>query len=116
MKQKDLMLLLVPSFIMVAAWVIFNIYHSSVSSTISENLNMQIIPINPTFNMQEIDAIKKRMSVSPSYELSAAPSPQATLPQVPTPSLIASSSAQASGSASINLSQQTSSSGGTIAK
>lgn len=85
MKQKDLMLLLIPSFIMVAAWVIFNIYHSSVSSTISENLNMQITPISPTFDTKEIEAIKKRDSINPTYEFKGA-SP------TPLPILIASPS------------------------
>jgi hypothetical protein len=85
MKQRDLLLLLVPFFIMVVAWVIFNIYHSSVTSTISDTLNIQIAPINPTFDKKAIEEIKNRDDVQPIYDLSnsslATPAPTAT----PTP-------------------------------
>lgn len=82
MKQRDLLLLLVPFFIMVVAWIIFNIYHSSVTSTISDTLNIQITPINPTFDKKAIEAIKNRDDVEPIYDLSnstlAKPLPEVT--------------------------------------
>lgn len=85
MKQKDLLLLLVPFFIMVVAWVIFNIYHSSVTSTISDTLNIQIKPINPTFDKKSIEAIKNRDNVEPIYDLSnsSLASPIPTITQTP---------------------------------
>lgn len=98
------MLLLVPSFIMVVAWVIFNIYHSSVTSTISENLNTQISPISPTFDMKTVDEIKKRKNINPNYEFQA---PKAT--EVPQPS-----SRSASPTPNPNLNQQSASSGGSV--
>lgn len=70
MKQKDLLLLLVPFFILVVAWIIFNIYHNSVASTISDTLNIQITPINPSFDTKAIEAIKKRDRIEPIYNLS----------------------------------------------
>ena len=82
MKQKDLLLLLIPFFIMVVAWVIFNIYHSRVTSTISDTLNIQITPINPTFDKKAIEAIKNRDDIEPIYDLSnsslATPVPEVT--------------------------------------
>lgn len=87
MKQKDLLLLLIPFFLMVIAWVIFNIYHSSVTSTISDTLNIQIAPINPTFDKKAIEAIKNRENIQPIYDLSnsslATPRPTPTSSQTP---------------------------------
>lgn len=108
MRQRDLLLLLVPFFIMVVAWIIFNIYHSSATSTISDTLNIQIAPINPTFDKKAIEAIKNRDDVEPIYDLSnstlATPIPEAT----PTPE------STASGVILQNLSSEPSSEGGQI--
>lgn len=70
MKQKDIFLILVPSFILVVLWVIFSIYHNFVSSTISQPLTSQIRPIQGTFDMKEIEAIKQRQVIPPVYSLS----------------------------------------------
>ncbi|MBI2420673.1 MAG: hypothetical protein HYV38_01155 [Candidatus Levybacteria bacterium] len=68
MKQKDIFLILIPSFIMVVLWVIFSIYHNLVSSTISKPLSVQIQPIEPDFNRSVIKEIKERKKVDPIYE------------------------------------------------
>lgn len=67
MKQKDILLLAISSFALIAAWIMFNIYHNSVTSTISETLSVQISPINPTFDTKTIDAIKQRTQVLPIF-------------------------------------------------
>jgi hypothetical protein len=69
MKKNDILLILVPSFIFVLAWIGFSIYHNIVTSTISEPLNMQIMPITPTFDTSVIDGLKNRENVAPIYEL-----------------------------------------------
>ncbi len=69
MKQKDIFLFLIPGFILVLAWVVFSIYHNSVTSTISETLSKNISPINPTFDKKTIDDIKNRNLVQPLYQL-----------------------------------------------
>lgn len=86
MKQRDLLLLLVPFFLMVIAWVIFNIYHSSVTSTISDTLNIQITPINPIFDKKAIEAIKNRDDIEPVYDIpnSSLPPPTSTVAPLPT--------------------------------
>ena len=71
MKRKDLLLLLAPSLIVVVAWVIFNIYHSSIDSTISDTLNIQLSPITPNFDNKAIEEIRTRKVFSPAYEFSA---------------------------------------------
>jgi|SRR3990167_7718683 len=69
MKQKDILLILVPTFVMVLLWVVFNVYHSHVSSTISEPLNKQIDPIPQAFDLQGLESLKKRVRLEPIYEI-----------------------------------------------
>lgn len=81
MKQKDILLLIIPGFFLIIIWVIFSIYHNSVTSTIPENLTLQIAPIIPTFDKTTIEVLKKRTQVTPIFELSKSSSQTAT----PTP-------------------------------
>ena len=69
MKQKDLLIILIPAFILTVLWVIFSIYHNFVSSTIKDPLTYQIIPIEGKFDNDTIDNLKSRARVEPSYEI-----------------------------------------------
>ncbi|OGH09740.1 MAG: hypothetical protein A2152_03970 [Candidatus Levybacteria bacterium RBG_16_35_6] len=69
MKQREVYLLLISSFVLVVFWIGFSIYHNSVTSTIPQTLNIQIIPINPDFNSKAISDIKTRPEVTPLYQL-----------------------------------------------
>lgn len=91
MKQKDILILLIPSFIVIVAWIAFSIYHSSVSSTVTPIQNLQIAPITPSFDSAEITQLKQRTSVNPIYEVQNVPSPS------PTPFLPASTVSSQSG-------------------
>lgn len=73
MKNKDISLLLISAFVLIFAWVTFSIYHSSATSTISESLNRNIIPINPSFDTKTIDNLKKREMVIPIYSALESP-------------------------------------------
>ncbi len=68
MKQKDILLLLIPFSLLVVLYIIFSIYHNVVTSTIPEVLNIQIIPISPDFDQKTIMDIKKREKVTPLFE------------------------------------------------
>jgi len=68
MKRNDILILLIPSFLIIVLWVVFNIYHNFVNSTIPESLNLQIAPISPRFDTSVIDGLKKRKTVAPLYE------------------------------------------------
>ena len=81
MKKQDLLLILIPTFICVVAWIGFNIYHSAVTSTISPQEISQIAPINPDFDTKTITELKKRERVEP--VLMATPS--STILPTPTP-------------------------------
>lgn len=95
MKRKDILALLIPIFILVFAWIGFDIYHSSVKSTISEELNMQITSISPDFDTKTIDKLKKRQNVTPVYQTSGSTQNSTVVPTpIVTPPLNSSESAQ----------------------
>jgi hypothetical protein len=70
MNKNDILLILIPSFIFVLAWIGFSIYHNVITSTISDSLSIQIMPITPTFDTNTIDSLKNREKVTPIYNLS----------------------------------------------
>lgn len=83
MKQKELVIFLVPMFLITVLWVIFNIYHNHVSSTITDPLTLQIIPIDGKFNRTSLESIKDRKRIEPLFvapvtedeDISPTPSP-----------------------------------------
>jgi hypothetical protein len=83
--QKDILYLSISSFALVVLWVGFNLYHAYVASTIAPDLQLQIVPIDPTFNSAAIQNIKQREKVAPVYQLTSSndASSEATTPQTP---------------------------------
>jgi hypothetical protein len=73
MKQKDIIFILGSAFFIIVVWIIFDVYHNSVSSTISEKLNIQIIPITASFDDKTIDDIKKKEKIEPLYTGNTSP-------------------------------------------
>lgn len=63
MKQRDIAILLIPVFILVVLWVIFNVYHNYVNSTITDPLTYQLVPIEGKFDENTINDIKARKRV-----------------------------------------------------
>jgi hypothetical protein len=99
MKKNQILIILVPSFIFVIAWIGFSVYHNIITSTISDSLSVQIAPIAPSFDTNTIGALKNRLQVTPIYNLGT-PSqnsvPQASpsaAPVTPTPTPPAGNSA-----------------------
>lgn len=88
MKQKDIIILLVPAAIVILIWVVFSIYHNSVASTIPPVLNIQISPINPIFDTATISKLKQREKVTPIYEMtpSGSPAPESSTATPSSPS------------------------------
>jgi hypothetical protein len=64
-KKHDFMLILIPSFIVIVAWIIFHIYNSAVSSTITTTQNALISPISPNFDMSVLTTLSQRDDVIP---------------------------------------------------
>ena len=72
MKKNDILIILIPTFLFVIAWIAFSVYHNIVTSTISEELNMQILPISSNFDTKTIDGLKNRQRVEPVYQIGKA--------------------------------------------
>ena len=67
--QKDTLFLAISFFIVVFAWIGFNLYHIWATSTISELLQQQIRPIDRTFDTQTIEQLKTLQKVDPLFEI-----------------------------------------------
>ena len=67
-KQKDILYILIPSFILLVFWIGFTIYNGAVSSTITEVQQVNIKPIAPSFDTATINELKKRKKVTPQNE------------------------------------------------
>jgi hypothetical protein len=89
MKQKEVILILSLSFVVIVAWIISNVFHVQHESTISEELNAQIAPIDQNFNTTIIQKLKERDQVVPLY--TAVSSTSAAAQPIPTPTTIAGS-------------------------
>ena len=98
MKKRDILILLIPSFIFALAWIGFSVYHSFVTSTIPGEVNVSISPITPDFDTKTIESIKQRKSIAPIYQIAAnaitTPTPEANT-IIPTPAISSSSAQQA---------------------
>jgi len=64
-QQKNLLFILVPSTIVVIAWIGFGIYNKAVSTTLTTSQTASIQPITGTFDMRVFDLLKKRQVVLP---------------------------------------------------
>ncbi len=69
MTQKDILIIIILLFIFTLAWIGGSIYHSAVSSTISETTSKDISPIAPVFDTKTIDKLNERQRITPSFEL-----------------------------------------------
>lgn len=89
MKQKDIMMILIPTTVLVILWIIFNILHSANKSTIPESISSQLAPIDSQFDKETIKKVKERTEIAPLYMrdilLSPAVSATPTLKSTPSP-------------------------------
>lgn len=103
-RQHDILFILVSSFIVVVAWIGFNIYHIYATSTISQHIQYQLTPVSPSFNQQVIQQLKNREDVNPLFEQQGVASQSASISQasslssgeLPTPSVIPNASQSSS--------------------
>jgi len=82
-KQKDILFVLISSFIVVVLWIGFNLYHIWATSTISDDLQLKLTPILGTFDTATIQKLKTRIQISPAYEQKGSGKAEIT----PTPAL-----------------------------
>jgi hypothetical protein len=60
---KHLILIGAFTLLTVLAWIGFDVYHNSVTSTVSEDTVKTIIPITPTFDQEAILLLQKRQQI-----------------------------------------------------
>ena len=77
-QQKNLLYILVPSTILIIIWIIFGIYSKAISSTLTENQNLSIVPIAPVFQTKVFSSLEKRKKVDPVFTIDAVPNTIAT--------------------------------------
>lgn len=68
MREKDLIFLAVSYFLLVVIWLVFSIYHNSVTSNIPQALEIQVSPIAPSFDEKAIRQLKQRENIPASFE------------------------------------------------
>jgi hypothetical protein len=85
MNKNQAYFILIFTFILILAWISFSIIQSRVNSTISIPLTAQIAPINPSFDMQTITSLKKRIIVAPATEIPSETATAAAQQEQPTP-------------------------------
>ena len=69
MKRKDFLIILIPMFILTVLWVIFNVYHNLVTSTIKAPLSHQIISIEGKFDNETLTDVMSRKRILPQNEV-----------------------------------------------
>jgi hypothetical protein len=106
MKRKDILSILIPSFIFVIVWIILSIHHNIATSTISEAINMQTTPISASFDTSVIADLKQRQNIPATYEnnipiqnIVIPSTPSATITPIPTPTIEAGKISSASANA-----------------
>lgn len=88
MKQRELLIIIIPTFILTVLWVMFTVYHNSTTSTIEDPLSIQIIPISGQFDLKTLDSLKKRTKVEPEYEAGLTVNQLSPTPAPPTPTSV----------------------------
>lgn len=81
MKQREILLIVGSFFFLVLLYLGLSIYHNYITSTIPEELDIQITPISPTFDSKTITDLRKRTSVLPLYQTTPVQTPQPQIPQ-----------------------------------
>lgn len=78
--HQDILFVLISSLIVVIAWIGFNIYHIYITSTISEEVQAQLTPIDGIFNTNTLQKLKSRQQVNPAFEIQRTASQSAPSP------------------------------------
>lgn len=60
--SKDLLYVSIFSLITVLAWIVFDVYHAAVTSTITDIQQQLILPLNPKFDETALRNIELRQA------------------------------------------------------
>jgi hypothetical protein len=87
MKQKDIFIIVVSSFIVIVIWIAANLWHIQNASKLSASVILQSKPITPVFDTQTLEKLKERSQVTPLFTIKNA---SATASTSPTPVILPS--------------------------
>jgi len=65
--KRDILVLSITLFIVIASWIGFHIYNVAVTSTLDETLTFQIVPIPGEFDMETVNDVLSRKKVEPLF-------------------------------------------------
>ncbi len=65
MGRRDTLLLSILTLITAIGWIVFDVYHASIDTTIPQDVEEKLSPVVPNFDKNIIQKIKKRQAVSP---------------------------------------------------
>lgn len=60
-RQKDFLILAILTLLTVIAWIVFDVYHSYVVSTITPAMERKIKPFDPEIDVQVIQSLKEKI-------------------------------------------------------
>jgi hypothetical protein len=72
-RQNDIFYILVPSFVLILLWIVFTIYRSAISSTLTQTQVTLLKPLSPTFDITVIEQLKKRQRIEPNLSQEIVP-------------------------------------------
>jgi hypothetical protein len=67
-RQQDILFILISSFVVVVAWIAFNLFHIWTTSTIAPEIQKQLTPIAPDFDPATQQQLQTREEVVPLFE------------------------------------------------
>lgn len=79
MNRIEFVILIAVTVFVIMVWIIADIYHTKASVSVSPQLSHALEPLDPNFDLETLEQIKKRGP-------SATKSPQSTATPTPTPS------------------------------
>lgn len=65
MNNRDLLIISILTFITVFVWIFFDAYHVYTTSTIPQDLKMQLLPLDPKIPLDQIQKLKNRPELFP---------------------------------------------------
>jgi hypothetical protein len=95
-KQRDILFILISGFILTVIWIAATVKHNVDTSTVSKDLQIEVQPIEPNFDLKTLGKIKERHNVDPSFEIGAHIASSSSVSPTPTITITPTGSASVS--------------------
>lgn len=64
---KNILYISIFTVFAVTVWIGLNIYHGYTNTTVSKDVNIRVVPIDPSFDLETLNRLKERKSVPVSF-------------------------------------------------